>query len=150
MSHPIIGITLDQENKKSYSVYPWYAARKNYASSVSDLGGTPIFLPHEINRILDFWEEDQVEKVLRQRQARRPVGAAELVGAHVHDRRAVLARDELEEPVPVAQLARAVAVPDAISDGGANRRSNLGPNGGPNAVPVLDAPLARSIRYAFP
>ena len=54
MSHPIIGITLDQENKKSYSVYPWYAARKNYASSVSDFGGTPIFLPHEINQIKKY------------------------------------------------------------------------------------------------
>ena len=54
MSHPIIGITLDQENKKSYSVYPWYAARKNYASSVSDFGGAPIFLPHEINQIKKY------------------------------------------------------------------------------------------------
>ena len=41
--------------------------------------------------------------------------------------RAVLARDELEEPVPVAQLARAVAVPDEDPPGGAAGEALLEP-----------------------
>ena len=46
MNQPIIGITLDQENKKTYSNFPWYAARKNYAECVTLCSGVPIFLPH--------------------------------------------------------------------------------------------------------
>ena len=43
---PIIGITLDEENKHTYSKYPWYAARKNYADSINKAGGVGIFLPN--------------------------------------------------------------------------------------------------------
>ena len=57
MKDPIIGITLDEENADYYSLYPWYAARKNYAESIDIAGGTAIFLPHNIKKIpnyLDF------------------------------------------------------------------------------------------------
>lgn len=54
MQHPIIGITLDLENKKTYSAYPWYAARENYSSPISRFGGVPIFLPHEIKYIKNY------------------------------------------------------------------------------------------------
>ena len=53
---PLIGLTLDLEKNKSYSVFPWYAIRQNYCSSVSTLGGIPIPLPYDtsaINTILD-------------------------------------------------------------------------------------------------
>ena len=56
MNQPIIGITLDQENKKTYSNFPWYAARKNYAECVTLCGGVPIFLPHVESRIDNYLE----------------------------------------------------------------------------------------------
>ena len=46
MNNPIIGITLDLEEKKTYSSFPWYAARKNYSDSIYLAGGIPIFIPH--------------------------------------------------------------------------------------------------------
>ena len=54
MYQPIIGITLDQENKKTYSDFPWYASRKNYADCVTLCNGVPIFLPHVESRINDY------------------------------------------------------------------------------------------------
>ena len=56
MNQPIIGITLDQENKKTYSNFPWYAARKNYAECVTLCSGVPIFLPHVESRIDNYLE----------------------------------------------------------------------------------------------
>ena len=47
MIKPLVGITLDLEKKASYSSFPWYAARKNYADSVVLSGGVPLFIPHE-------------------------------------------------------------------------------------------------------
>ena len=52
MIQPLVGITLDLENKASYSSFPWYAARKNYADSVILSGGTPLFIPHE-NKLIE-------------------------------------------------------------------------------------------------
>ena len=52
MIQPLVGITLDLENKSSYSSFPWYAARKNYADSVILSGGTPLFIPHE-NKLVE-------------------------------------------------------------------------------------------------
>ena len=46
MKKPIIGITLDEEEKATYSNYPWYAARRNYSDSIEKAGGTSIFLPN--------------------------------------------------------------------------------------------------------
>ena len=45
MNKPVIGITLDEEEEKTYSKYPWYAARKNYSESIEIAGGISIFLP---------------------------------------------------------------------------------------------------------
>jgi len=47
MTAPIIGLTLDSEDAGGYSKFPWYAARRNYASAVVAAGGLPVFLPHE-------------------------------------------------------------------------------------------------------
>lgn len=44
---PIIGFTLDYEDKGGYSKLPWYAIRENYMSAVSALGAVPVALPHE-------------------------------------------------------------------------------------------------------
>lgn len=44
---PVIGFTLDYEEKGSYSKLPWYAIRENYMTAVSTLGAIPIALPNE-------------------------------------------------------------------------------------------------------
>ena len=53
LNAPLIGITLDSEDAstESYSKFPWYALRKNYASVVVKVGGIPIILPHEASLI---------------------------------------------------------------------------------------------------
>ena len=56
MKNPVIGITLDTENNQNYSKFPWYASRKNYSDSVVLAGGTPVFLPHNLNMIEKFIE----------------------------------------------------------------------------------------------
>ena len=56
MKNPVIGITLDAENNQNYSMFPWYASRKNYSDSVVLAGGTPVFLPHNLNMIEKFIE----------------------------------------------------------------------------------------------
>ncbi len=48
---PAIGITLDSEEPRSgaggsYSKYPWYALRQNYAAAVAAAGGLPLALAH--------------------------------------------------------------------------------------------------------
>jgi putative glutamine amidotransferase len=50
----IIGITLDVPQDQSYSVYPWYAIRKNYADAVSSVGATPLFLPCNLSSLQDY------------------------------------------------------------------------------------------------
>src|SRR5579883_1224078 len=48
MSHrPVIGVTLDSEQPGSYSKYPWYALRQNYAEAIAAAGGLPVALPHQ-------------------------------------------------------------------------------------------------------
>ncbi len=54
---PLIGLTLDLENSKSYSKFPWYAIRQNYCSSISKLGGIPIPLVYDINAISTMLEK---------------------------------------------------------------------------------------------
>ena len=44
---PIIGVTLDSEPPGSYSKYPWYALRRNYADAILAAGGLPVALPHD-------------------------------------------------------------------------------------------------------
>lgn len=48
---PIIGLTLDREEGGGYSLYPWYAIRANYCTSVSNLGAIPLPLPHELTLV---------------------------------------------------------------------------------------------------
>jgi putative glutamine amidotransferase len=47
MKKPVIGLTLDSSEEKTFSDYPWYALRKNYCSSIAELGGIPLPLPHQ-------------------------------------------------------------------------------------------------------
>ncbi len=57
MNKPVIGITLDEEEKTTYSNYPWYAARKNYSDSIVKSGGVSVFLPNNpssINKYLSI------------------------------------------------------------------------------------------------
>jgi putative glutamine amidotransferase len=54
MMIPVIGITLDCEESGSYSKFPWYALRENYATSVSRAGGLPLALPHVTDRAEEY------------------------------------------------------------------------------------------------
>ncbi len=48
MAQPIIGLTLDREDKGGYSkTHPWYALRENYCDAIVAAGGVPVLLPHE-------------------------------------------------------------------------------------------------------
>ena len=54
---PVIGFSLDYEEKPTYSKMPWYALRENYCGSVSRFGAVPLPLPHEndfVNQYLDM------------------------------------------------------------------------------------------------
>ena len=57
MKAPVIGITLDSEDPGTYSKYPWYALRENYAGAVSHAGGLPIVLPHEPGLVDQYLEQ---------------------------------------------------------------------------------------------
>ena len=48
---PTIGITLDHETTPTYSRYPWYALRENYAGSFAECGGVPVALPHHAEHL---------------------------------------------------------------------------------------------------
>ena len=54
MKKPIIGITLDNEKKKTYSKFPWYALRENYLTSLTKFKAIPFPLLHEKQYIDDF------------------------------------------------------------------------------------------------
>lgn len=54
MNIPVIGITLDSENPGSYSKFPWYALRENYATAVSLAGGLPLALPHLEDKVDEY------------------------------------------------------------------------------------------------
>lgn len=51
MKIPVIGITLDSEEKDCYSKFPWYAIRKNYLHSINKFGGMPFPLFHSIENL---------------------------------------------------------------------------------------------------
>jgi putative glutamine amidotransferase len=53
---PIIGITLDREEGApgSYSKWPWYALRENYATAVSHFGAIPLPLPHDMENAENY------------------------------------------------------------------------------------------------
>ena len=54
MKKPLIGLTLDYENSKSYSNFPWYAIRENYFLAIEKAGGIGVALPHNLNDISAF------------------------------------------------------------------------------------------------
>lgn len=54
---PLIGITLDvlsDSEKYRYSLFPWYALRRNYADSVINAGGLPVMVPCQIEAVDDI------------------------------------------------------------------------------------------------
>ena len=51
---PIIGITLDYSEEKSYSHYPWYALRADYSDAVQKAGGIGVFLPYQLDAIPEY------------------------------------------------------------------------------------------------
>lgn len=55
-SSPKIAITLDYEEKPTYSKKPWYALRENYCSAVSELGALALPLPHDVNKVEEYLE----------------------------------------------------------------------------------------------
>ncbi len=56
INSPKIGITLDYEEKQTYSKKPWYAVRENYCSAVSSLGGLALPLPHDVEKVGEYLE----------------------------------------------------------------------------------------------
>ena len=46
-NRPLIGLTLDHETAATYSKFPWYALRQNYADWMTASGAVPVALPHE-------------------------------------------------------------------------------------------------------
>lgn len=51
---PLIGITFDAQGPGGYSEYPWYVLRENYCSSISDVGGIPLPLIHDLTLVDDY------------------------------------------------------------------------------------------------
>ena len=51
---PLIGITLDAEEPGGYTEYPWYALRENYCSSITNAGGVPFPLTHDLTLVSDY------------------------------------------------------------------------------------------------
>ena len=52
---PVIGITLDWEDKPTYSdMNPWYALRTNYTSAISAANGVPITIPYDHKAIEQY------------------------------------------------------------------------------------------------
>jgi len=54
MKKPIIGITIDYEDRGDYSKFPWYAIRKNYLDCILKYGGIPIPLIHSMDIISEL------------------------------------------------------------------------------------------------
>lgn len=52
---PIIGIMLNEGTEGGYSIYPWYALRKNYSQVIADMGGIPVLLSHDVKNISDYF-----------------------------------------------------------------------------------------------
>lgn len=48
---PLIGITFDAQDPGGYSKYPWYALRENYCTAISNAGGIPFPLIHDLTLV---------------------------------------------------------------------------------------------------
>lgn len=51
MVQPKIGLTLDYQEEKTYSKYPWYALRENYAGCIRHFGAVPIPLVPSVDLV---------------------------------------------------------------------------------------------------
>jgi len=51
---PLIGILLNEGGSEEYSTYPWYVIRQNYGQVVSDFGGIPVFIGHDLKMLDDY------------------------------------------------------------------------------------------------
>lgn len=51
---PLIGIMLNSGGEEGYSIYPWYALRKNYGEIVAQMGGVPVFIGHDSEVVEDY------------------------------------------------------------------------------------------------
>ena len=51
---PLIGITIDYQESKSYSSFPWYALRTNYGQVILKSGGIPVLLVPDIGLVKDY------------------------------------------------------------------------------------------------
>lgn len=54
MKKPVIGLTLDWREQGTYSQYPWYALRQNYADAIAHVGGVPLALPYAQECVLQY------------------------------------------------------------------------------------------------
>jgi len=54
---PLIGILLNDGGEGGYSIYPWYAMRKNYGEIVTKMGGVPVFIGHDVAVIQDYLQK---------------------------------------------------------------------------------------------
>ncbi len=54
LTKPLIGILLNDGGEGGYSIYPWYAMRKNYGEIVAKMGGVPVFIGHDVAVIQDY------------------------------------------------------------------------------------------------
>jgi putative glutamine amidotransferase len=54
MKKPLIGIVLDNEEKGTYSEYPYYILRKHYFNAVIKAGGIPVGIDHSIECVTDY------------------------------------------------------------------------------------------------
>lgn len=54
---PLIGIMLNDGGDTSYSIYPWYAMRKNYSDVVAKQGGIPVFIGHDMAVLYDYLDK---------------------------------------------------------------------------------------------
>ena len=55
---PMIGVTLDREDggAGTYSRFPWYALRQNYADCVAEAGGMPLAVPYRLDMVEEYAE----------------------------------------------------------------------------------------------
>ncbi len=61
-ARPLVGLTLDHETAPTYSKFPWYALRQNYADWITACGAVPVALPHEPALVPDLL--DRLDGVL--------------------------------------------------------------------------------------
>lgn len=54
---PLIGILLNDGGPGGYSIYPWYAMRKNYSEIIAAKGGVPVFIGHDVNVVEDYLDK---------------------------------------------------------------------------------------------